>query len=68
MCNSCKYGRGHIDDRVCCDQCYLNRKSYIVFYQDPNVTSSFLCDSCTKFYYDRKFHQMLNIDRIVTLE
>ena len=59
MCKFCKYGRG------CCDECYLNRKTHVVFYNCSYRKSDFLCKACIKFYYDRKCREMLGIQEIV---
>ena len=68
MCNYCRYGRYGSDDRPCCEECYLNRKSQIVFFKDLYRKCDFLCEVCIKFYYDKKWQQMLGISKIVSIE
>ena len=68
MCKYCKYGRYESDDRPCCKECYLNRKSHIVFYKDSYRKCDFLCEVCIKFYYDMKCREMLGIQEIVSIE
>ena len=68
MCKYCKYGRYKSDDRPCCKECYLNRKSHIVFYKDLYRKCDFLCEVCIKFYYDTKCKEMLGIQKIVSIE
>ena len=68
MCKYRKYGRGRLDDRVCCDECYLSEKTHIVFYKDLYRKSDFLCEGCIAFYYDKKWQGMLGISKIVSIE
>ena len=68
MCKCCKYGRGRSDDRVCCDECYLNGKTHIVFYKDLYRKSDFLCEGCVEFCCDKKWQEMLRISKIVNIE
>ena len=63
MCKYCKYGRYESDDRPCCKECYLNRKSHIVFYKDSYRKCDFLCGVCIKFYYGTKCRKMLDIQK-----
>ena len=67
MCKYCKYGRYRSDDRPCCEECYLNRKSQIVFYRDLYRKSNFLCEGCIEFYYDKKWQEMLGISKVVSI-
>ena len=68
MCKYCKYGRYRSDDRPCCEECYLNRKTHIVFYKDLYRKSDFLCEGCIEFYYDKKWQEILGIGKIVSIE
>ena len=68
MWKYCKYGRYGSDDRPCCEECYLNRKTHIVFYKDLYGKSDFLCEGCIGFYYDKKWQEMLGISEIVSFE
>ena len=68
MCNYCRYGRYRFDDRPCCEECYLNRDTHIVFYKDLYRKSDFLCEGCIEFYYDKKSQEMLGISKIVSIE
>ena len=54
MCNCYRYGRYRSDDRSCCDECYLNRKTHTVLYKDLYRKIDFLCEGCIEFYYDKK--------------
>ena len=65
MCKYCKY---ESDDRPCCEDCYLNRKSHMVFYMDLYRKSDFVCEGCVEFYYDRRRQEMLGIQEIVSIE
>ena len=68
MCKYCKYGRYVSDDRPCCEECYLNRKTHIVFYKDLYRKNDFLCEGCIEFYYDKKWQEMLGTGKIVSVE
>ena len=68
MCKYCKYGGYLSDDRPCCEECYLNRESHIVFYKDLYRKSDFLCEGCIEFYYDKRRQQMLGISKIICIE
>ena len=46
MCKYCKCGRYRSDDRPCCEECYLNRKSHMAFYMDLYIKCDFLCEVC----------------------
>ena len=59
MCKYCKYERYVSDDRPCCEECYLNRETHIVFYKDLYRKSDFLCEGCIEFYYDKRRQEML---------
>ena len=67
MCNYCRYGRYRSDDGPCCEECYLNRKSHIVFYKDLYRKCDFLCEGRIEFY-DKKWQEMLGISKIVSIE
>ena len=43
MCKYCEYGRYKSDDRPCCEECYSNRQSQMVFYMDLYRKCDFLC-------------------------
>ena len=43
MCKYCKY---ESDDRPCCEDCYLNRQSHLVFYLNLYGKCDFLCEGC----------------------
>ena len=62
MCKYCKY---ESDDGPCCEDCYLNRKSHMVFYMDLYRKCDFVCEGCVEFYYDRRWQEMLGIQEIV---
>ena len=68
MCKHCKYGRYESDDRPCCEVCYLNRQSHMVFYMDLYRKYDFLCKGCIKFYYDKRRKEMLGISQIVSIK
>ena len=68
MCKYCKYERCESDDRPCCEECLLNRKSHMVFYKDLYRKCDFLCEVCIKLYCDRKCREMLGIQKIVSIE
>ena len=68
MCKYCEYGRYESDDRPCCEECYLNRQSHIVFYMDLYRKCDFLCKGCIKFYYDKRRKEMLGISKIVSIK
>ena len=68
MCKCCKYGRYVSDDRPCCEECYLNWKTHIVFYKDLYIKNNFLCEGCIEFCYDKKWQEMLGIGKIVSIE
>ena len=68
MCNYCKYGRYRSDDRICFEECYLNRQMHIVFCKDLYRKSDFLCEGCIEFYYDKRRQEMLGIGKIVSIE
>ena len=64
----CKYCEHESDDRPCCEDCYLNRKSHMVFYMDLYRKCDFVCECCVEFYYDRRRQEMLGIQEIVSIE
>ena len=68
MCKYCEYGRYESDDKPCCEEYYLNRKSHIVYYKDLYRKSDFLCEGCIKLYCDRKYREMLGIREIVSIK
>ena len=68
MCKYCEYGRYESDDRPCCEECYLNRKSHMVFHMDLHRKCDFLCKCCIKFYYDKRRQEMLGIGKIISIE
>ena len=68
MCKYCKYGRYESDDRPCCEECYLNRQSHMVFYMDLYRKCDFLCKGCIKFYYNKRRKEMLGISKIVSIK
>ena len=68
MCKYCEYGRYESDDRPCCEECYLNKKSHIVFYMDLYRKCDFLCEGCIELYYDKRRQEMLGIQKIVSIE
>ena len=53
----CKYGRYVYDYRPCCEECYLNRETRIVFYKDLYRKSDFLCDGSIAFTLDQRFQR-----------
>ena len=61
MCKYCEY---ESDDRPCCEDCYLNRRSHMVFYM--NLYRK--CEGCVEFYYDRRRQEMLGIQKIVSIK
>ena len=65
MCKYCEY---ESDDRPCCEACYLNRKSHIVFYKDLYRKSNFLCEGCIELYYYKRRQEMLGISKIVSIK
>ena len=65
MCKYCKY---EYDDGPCCEDCYLNGKSHMVFYMDLYRKCDFVCEGCVEFYYDRRRQEMLGIQEIVSIE
>ena len=68
MCKYCRYGRYRSDDRPCCEECYLNRKSHIVFCKNLYRKCDFLCEGYIEFYYNKKRQEMLGIGKIVSTE
>ena len=65
MCKYCKY---ESDDRPCCEDCYLNRQSHMVFYMNLYRKCDFLCEGCIEFYYNRRRQEMLGIQKIVSIK
>ena len=65
MCKYCKY---ESVDRPCCENCYLNRQSHIVFYMNLYRKCDFVCEGCVEFYYDRRRQEMLGIQKIVSIK
>ena len=68
MCKYCNYETYVSDDRPCCEECYLNRETHIVFYKDLYRKSDFLCEGCIELYYDKRRQEMLGIGKIVSTE
>ena len=65
MCKYCEYKS---DDRPCCEECYLKRKSHMLFNKDLYRKCDFLCKGCIKFYYDKRRKEMLGISKIVSIK
>ena len=65
MCKYCKY---ESDDSPCCEDCYLNRQSHMVFYMNLYRKCDFLREGCIEFYYNRRRQEMLGIQKIVSTE
>ena len=52
----------------CCEDCYLNWQSHMVFYMNLYRKCDFICEGCVEFYYDRRRQEMLSIQEIVSIK